>query len=164
MLTVKRASPVGFIVLAIVVAELFVFVPSTTEEFVTESFVAPSPEASLSIKGFQAVHLNQQGQKQTVDAKEAELFKKHGYAVLKDVFVKIYGEGENTLRMTSDSGKYYMETKDLELFNNIVVTSESHGYQMKTNYLLYEDAKKWVLDNFGVINSYSDWFNVYVKS
>lgn len=141
MLTVKRASPIGFMVLAIVVVELFVFIPSTTEEFVVESFVAPSPQASLSIKGFRAVHLNQKGQKETIEAKEAELFKRYGYAILKDVQVRIYSKEDHTFYIIGATGKYYMEKKDIELFNDIVVLSESMGYELKTNYLRYEEAK-----------------------
>jgi len=142
VLTIKKVSPLGFIVLAIIVAEILVFMPSSTEEMLTQGFVAPSPEANLSIQGFHAVHLNQQGQKETINAKEAELFKKDGYAILKDVNIRIFTKGgEHTIFITGAKGKYYMEQKNLELFDNIVVVSENLGYEMRTEYLKYEQAK-----------------------
>jgi len=141
VLSVKRVSPLGFLVLAILVTELFVFVPSTTQEFSTETFVTPSPEASLSIKGFSAVHLNQEGRKETIQAKEAELFKKSGHTILKDVNVRIHSKGDHTVHISGTKGKYFVDRKDIEFFGDITIVSENLGYQLNTDFLRYEQEK-----------------------
>ena len=130
--------------MAIIVAETLVFLPSKTEEIISERAVSLSPQASLSIQGFHAVHLNQQGQKEIIEADEAEFFKKLGYAILRKVKARIYAKGDDAIRIQGIEGKYYMETKDLELFKDVNVISESQGYQLKTDYLRYEERNNLI--------------------
>ena len=147
MLSVKKVSPLGFLILGFVVAEILVFVPSTTEELERTSFVIPSSQASFSIHGFHAVHLNQQGQKEVIKAKEAELFKKEGYSILKEVEIRIFSKGDHAFRITGNKGKYYMEKRDVELFDNILIVSENLGYEMTTDYLKYIASESLLLSD-----------------
>lgn len=141
MLTIKRASPLGFILVAIVVAEVIVLMPSKRiDESQPASFATPPQEVNLSIIGFHAVNLDSEGRKGTIDAKEAEVYKERGFALLKDVDAKIYTKGDNTIRIRAQEGKYYLEKKDIEFFKDIVATSENLGYEFKTNTLKYEDG------------------------
>ncbi len=143
MLTVKRASPLGFVLVAIVVAEVIVFMPSKRiDESQPASFATPRDEVNLSIVGFHAVNLDSEGRRGTVDAKEAEVYKGKGFALLKDVDAKIYTKGDNTIRIRAQEGKYYLDKKDIEFSKDIVATSENLGYEFKTNTLKYEDGPK----------------------
>jgi len=115
VLTIKRASPLGFILVAIVVAEVIVLMPSRRiDESQPASFATPPQEVNLSIVGFHAVNLDSEGRRGTVDAKEAQIYKEKGFALLKDVDAKIYTRGDNTIRIRAQEGKYYLEKKDIE--------------------------------------------------
>ena len=141
MLAVKRVSPLGFFILAVVVVELFVLIPKKTEDISAEAIAAVTSKASLSIQGFSAVSLNHEGEKEIIKAKEAEVFRKEGYAVLKDVEVRIFSKGDHTIFLTGNHGKYFMNEKNIELFDNILVVSENLGYRLQTNYLKFEESK-----------------------
>ena len=143
MLTIKRASPLGFVLVAIVVAEVIVLMPSRRiDESQPASFATPPQEVNLSIVGFHAVNLDSEGRRGTVDAKEAQIYKEKGFALLKDVDAKIYTRGDNTIRIRAQEGKYYLEKKDIEFFKDIVATSENLGYEFKSQSLKYEEESK----------------------
>lgn len=131
------------VITAVVVGEILIFTPSTLKDSHPEHAINPMVmDASLSIEGFHAVNLNAQGQKETIDAKAAELYRKEGYVMLKDVTSKIYSKEDDIIHIQGAQGKYYLDKKDLEFWGDIVVTSENLGYQLKTNYLKYEDQKR----------------------
>ncbi len=142
MLTVRRTSPLAFLVLAVVVAELLVFMPTSIKKEATMNEIVIPPEgANLSIKGFRAVHFNQEGQKEIIKADEAELYRKEGFSYLKNVDVTIFSKGGQTLLIHGLAGKHFLETKDVELSDQVTATSENLGYELKTNYLKYEETR-----------------------
>ena len=148
MLTVKRASPFGFVLVAIVVAEVIVLMPSKRiDESQPTGFTTPREEVNLSIVGFHAVNLDADGRRGTVDAKEAEVYKEKGFALLKEVDATIYSKGDNTIHIRAQEGKYYLDKKDIEFFRDVVATSENLGYEFKTNTLKYEDGPKILSTN-----------------
>lgn len=139
-MNVKRISPLGWVIVAVAVGEIFMFIPSRVQEPKPDQLISPS-EASLSIIGFHAVNLTSDGQKETIDAKEAELFRKKGYVLLKQVETKIIAKGDHVIRIRANQGKYFVDSKDMEFFGDILGTSENLGYQLKTEYLKYENQK-----------------------
>lgn len=142
MLTVRRTSPLAFLILAVVVAELLVFMPtSIKQESTMNEIVIPSEGANLSIKGFRAVYFNQEGQKEIIKADEAELYRKEGFSYLKNVDVTIFSKEGQTILLHGLAGKHFLETKDVELIDHITATSENLGYELKTNYLKYEETR-----------------------
>jgi len=146
VLTVKRASPMAFLILAIVVAELLVFMPTSIKKQseLMSDFVLPPSGANLSIKGFRAVHVNQEGQKEIIKASEAELYRKEGFSYLKNVDLTIFSKRGQTIFVHGLAGKHFLETKDVELTDQITVNSENLGYELKTNYLKYEAATNFL--------------------
>lgn len=140
----RKVSPLGFIIIAIVVAEIFIFIPSSRvkKELKPDEFVAPSPEASLSIQGFHAVNLNEEGRKETIDAEEAELYQDRNVAILKHVETRIFTKGDSVIHIQGREGKYHLNKKDMEFMGDIVATSENQGYQLKTESLNYIDSQK----------------------
>lgn len=143
MLTVKRTSPIAFLILAVVVAEMLIFMPATIkkESDVATDFVLPPSDANLSIKGFRAVHLNQEGQKEIINATEAELYRKQGFSYLKNVDLTIFSREGQMILVHGLAGKHFLETKDVELTDQVTVRSENLGYELKTDYLKHEEAK-----------------------
>ncbi len=45
------------------------------------------------------------------------------------------------IRIRANQGKYFVDSKDMEFFGDILGTSENLGYQLKTEYLKYENQK-----------------------
>ncbi|HBQ21261.1 MAG: LPS export ABC transporter periplasmic protein LptC [Deltaproteobacteria bacterium GWA2_38_16] len=143
MLKAKKVSTLGLIITAIIVAEALIFMPSSSiKESNPSQTVLPASDANLSIEGFHAVNLNQEGRKETIDAEEAELYREKGFALLKKVEARIFGQGDDVIHIKGQEGKYYLDKKDIEFFGDIIATSENQGYQLKTNTLKYLDMEK----------------------
>ena len=142
MLTVKKVSPLGYLIIAIIVAEVLIFIPSSLKDIAPTTFVAPAEDVDLSIQGFKAVNLGANGQKETIRAKQAELYQKSGFAILKEVDARLFTESDDVIHITGEKGKYNLKNKNLEIFGNIVAVSENLGYQLKTTYLKYQDQEK----------------------
>lgn len=154
MVTVKRASSssLGFLITMVVVAEILIFMPSSTVQDIKkpEQVVVPASDANLSIEGFHAVNWNEEGRKEIIDAEQAELFREQGFSILKKVEARIYTSGDNIIHITASQGKYYLEKKDIEFAGDIVATSENQGYQLKTNSLKYIENEKSLLTDDAV--------------
>ena len=115
MLKAKKVSTLGLIITAIIVAEALIFMPSSSiKESNPSQTVLPASDANLSIEGFHAVNLNQEGRKETIDAEEAELYREKGFALLKKVEARIFGQGDDVIHIKGQEGKYYLDKKDIE--------------------------------------------------
>ncbi|MBI4041419.1 MAG: LPS export ABC transporter periplasmic protein LptC [Deltaproteobacteria bacterium] len=137
-----KVTPLGLVIVGVVVLEFFILIPRTIRDAEKKHFLPPAEDVDLSIQGFRAANLNADGQKETVEAKEAELYQQQGFVILKEVTARIYAEGDHVIHVRGKRGKYFLNTKDIEFFGDIIVTSENLGYELKTEYLKYAKGEK----------------------
>jgi hypothetical protein len=106
-----------------------------------DSFVAPTIPANqvpeYTFDGFQYVSI-QSGVKQwRIQAERAYLYQTEGIVHAREVTSEIYDVDGQITHVVSREAKYFMQTRDLELFGDVTTTFPT-GLETKSPYMLYE--------------------------
>jgi len=78
-----------------------------------------------------------------LEAKTIQQYQEQNIMILEDVKVTFYSKEGRTFTVSGKQGKYYQDSKDIELAGDVVLTS-SDGYRLKTNSVSYRDEEKKV--------------------
>ena len=78
-----------------------------------------------------------------LEAKTIQQFQEKSIMILEDVKVTFYSKEGRTFTVSGNQGKYYQDSKDIELVGDVVLIS-SDGYRLKTNSVSYRDEEKKV--------------------
>ena len=78
-----------------------------------------------------------------LEAKTIQQFQEQSIMILEDVKVTFYSKEGRTFTVSGNQGKYYQDSKDIELVGDVVLIS-SDGYRLKTNSVSYRDEEKKV--------------------
>ena len=76
-----------------------------------------------------------------LEAASAIYFKEENTVVCDRVKATFYGKNQKTYVLVSGKGKFYPQTKTIEVFGGVTIDS-SDGYQLRTQSLKYEAEKK----------------------
>jgi len=78
-----------------------------------------------------------------LEAKSIHQYQEQNIMVLEDVKATYFAKEGRTFSLTGKQGKYYQDSKDVELAGDVVLTS-SDGYQLRTHSVSYRHAAKTV--------------------
>ncbi len=113
-----------------------------------DSFVSPTIPADrvpeYTVEGF--LHVStQQGVKQwRLQAERAFFYQADGIVHARDVDADIYDAQGRVTRVTSKEAKYFMESRDLELFGDVHTTFPT-GFETISPYMLYHTNRREVI-------------------
>lgn len=95
----------------------------------------------LQIKDFVYTEVGEGNSKWEVKARTAQYNKKQNLAVFEHVQINLTTAEKKVYQMTGEKGQMLTDKKDVEIRNNVVITSDS-GDRFMTDYLKYSDAEK----------------------
>jgi len=78
-----------------------------------------------------------------LEAKSVHQYQEQNILVLVDVKATFFSKEGRTFSLTGKQGKFYQDSKDVELVGGVVLTS-SDGYQLRTHSASYRHAAKTV--------------------
>ncbi len=76
-----------------------------------------------------------------LEAKSMQQYEAQNVMVIEDVRLTFFSKDGQTLTVTGKEGKFYQDTKDMELKGNVIATS-SDGYRMKTDSVSYHHQER----------------------
>jgi LPS export ABC transporter protein LptC len=95
----------------------------------------------LQIKDFVYTEVGEGNSKWEVKAKSAQYNKKQNLAVFEHVQISLTTADKKVYQMSGEKGQMLTDKKNVEIRNNVVITSDS-GDRFTTDYLKYSDAEK----------------------
>jgi LPS export ABC transporter protein LptC len=78
-----------------------------------------------------------------LEARQIQQYQDQNLMILKDVKVTFYSEDGRVFIVTGKEGKFYQDSKNMELVGDVMLTS-SDGYRLKTQSVSYDHLKKRV--------------------
>jgi LPS export ABC transporter protein LptC len=99
--------------------------------------------ADLELKSVQFVENAPEGKLWELTANTAKYMKKNEYALLDKVHILFFDKERGVMTLTSQKGKLFVESKDIEVFGNVVLTSMD-GYVLLTDSLYYNSKERKV--------------------
>ena len=99
------------------------------------------PDVDLKIKGFNYTEVGEANAKWQVKADVATYDKKQNLAVFDRVQIKLTTSDGKVFDMSADKGRMFTDKKNIEIENNVVITSDT-GDKFSTDHLSYNDAEK----------------------
>lgn len=98
-------------------------------------------KADVTIKNVHYVKTNRGVKEWEIEASSGQYFKNKDMGTLKDVMVKIFFKDAKPLTLIGNEGKVITNTRDIEIWGNVVVSSEDR-YQFHTQSLKYSSKKR----------------------
>lgn len=98
-------------------------------------------KADVTIKNVHYVKTNRGIKEWEIKASSGQYFKNKDMGTLKDVMVKIFFKDAKPLTLIGNEGKVITNTKDIEIWGNVVVSSDNR-YQFHTHSLKYNSKKR----------------------
>ena len=99
------------------------------------------PDVDLKIKGFSYTEVNESNDKLEAKADIATYDKKKNLVVFDRVQIKLTTSDGKVFGMSADKGRMFTDKKNIEIENNVVITSDT-GDKFSTDHLSYNDAEK----------------------
>ncbi|MBI5047780.1 MAG: LPS export ABC transporter periplasmic protein LptC [Deltaproteobacteria bacterium] len=131
-----------FLISAVSVIGVALYINSTMHKGLSGA-VAKSSPADIRIEKARYAE-SRDGQKEwELEADSAQYFKSDNLTVFENVKVVFYSENGINYTLEGKTGKLRNDTKDMDIFGNVVVTS-ADGYQLKTDSLKYTAIVKQI--------------------
>ena len=124
---------IAILITAVVIIKIKVYKPM--------NLLKALPDVDLKIKGFNYTEVGEANAKWEVKADIATYDKKQNLAVFDRVRIKLTTSDGKVFIMKGDKGLMFTDTKNIEIENNVVITSDT-GDKFSTDHLSYNDAEK----------------------
>ncbi len=99
--------------------------------------------ADMALKSVHFTENTPEGKLWELTANTAKYMKKNEYALLDKVHILFFDKKRGTMTLTSEKGKLFTKSKDIEVFGNVVLTSMD-GYVLLTDSLHYNSKERKV--------------------
>lgn len=99
--------------------------------------------ADLELKSVHFTENTPEGKLWELTANTAQYFKEKKYALLDKVHLLFFDKERGTMTLTSEKGKLFVESNDIEVFDNVILTSLD-GYVLLTDSLHYNAKERKV--------------------
>ena len=124
---------IAILITAVVIIKIKVYKPM--------NLLKALPDVDLKIKGFNYTEVGEANAKWEVKADIATYDKKQNLAVFDRVQIKLTTSDGKVFDMSADKGRMFTDKKNIEIENNVVITSDT-GDKFSTDHLSYNDAEK----------------------
>lgn len=132
---------ISVIILAIL-AVIKIFMTNYGEHWkqveITDSVIS---KADVTIKNVHYIKTNRGVKEWEIKAGSGQYFKNKDMGTFKDVMIKIFLKDAKPLTLTGNEGKVITNTRDIEIWGNVVLSSDNL-YQFHTQSLKYSSKKK----------------------
>lgn len=132
---------ISLIILAIF-AVIIIFITNYKEHWnQVEIINSVISKADVTIKNVHYIKTNRGVKEWEIKAGSGQYFKNKDMGTFKDIKVTIFLKDAKPLTLTGNEGKVITNTKDIEIWGNVVVSSDNR-YQFHTQSLKYSSKKK----------------------
>ncbi|MEW6615457.1 MAG: LPS export ABC transporter periplasmic protein LptC [Thermodesulfobacteriota bacterium] len=106
-----------------------------------ETIDSVTSKADVTIKNIHYIKTNRGVKEWEIKASSGQYFKNKDMGTLRDITVKIFFKDAKPLTLTGNEGKVITNTRDIEIWGNVVVSSDNR-YQFHTQSLKYSSKKR----------------------
>ncbi|MDY7033540.1 MAG: LPS export ABC transporter periplasmic protein LptC [Thermodesulfobacteriota bacterium] len=136
-----RLFLISLVILIVFSVSVIFFTNYKKEGIQEENLDIVTHEADMVIENIHYTNTKMGVTEWELDASSGEYFGDDKLAIFKDVMVKLYFKDDNTLLLTGDKGEVATDTKNIELWGNVVATSDN-GYEFHTQSLKYDSKER----------------------